>query len=682
MTPELTPRSAAVALRLAPRDSSLSSSSSPSPSSSFPSTTAPLASKALIPLRPGEISLRQQRILTEAEYTSSLSDIIKRDFFPHLDRLRAENHYLTALEGGDALEINSALRKLIAIDDAEGAGGSSSTRAPQRRENAERPSGTPITSRAGDTTCRHPQHAGETPLHASIGVQGWEGTPAAQKSARGDLTTADLRSPDNANNAAFDDGGDDEEPSGFTPDLSLSLDAFQTAYTSEDNASFAQIMDRTNQLRKERFSWAYESAKRANDKKRKAVESAQQEAVQGKRLAVAAAVESGKGIGAEERLLITGIAVDKAAGSEEGADGKDDDESRARGVARQGAALESGSSSRGDLAVPLWPFKVRNALMYPPDADISTSRSRNSSLVPSSSAPPSLRQGLGSLQDNLGKAMPAGPSVNFRRTDFSTFDDDVLQEDGASVVPGTPSRSTVDAAIRGSLIASSVASGVKADPAIETPRVAGYGFVSPYRTPVSEAPLDDEVDRGKRLPRLRGSSLPFSQVDAGPSRPSFCLPPTRHREEIAHRLAGSASKSLKSKASSSSRQGAETPYGVARYLGPATSTAHSSGRSVPGGNALSSRGATPSSAKKRREDLTPAAKRLLDLTSRTPIARGNLPSKRNTSAAVAIGSAKERATRKGEARDETARLDRFRRQGWEPTPSPVPHRARQPADAP
>ncbi|SPO40043.1 uncharacterized protein PSFLO_05525 [Pseudozyma flocculosa] len=541
MTPELTPRSAAVALRLAPRDSSLSSSSSPSPSSSFPSTTAPLASKALIPLRPGEISLRQQRILTEAEYTSSLSDIIKRDFFPHLDRLRAENHYLTALEGGDALEINSALRKLIAIDDAEGAG-----------------------------------------------VQGWEGTPAAQKSARGDLTTADLRSPDNANNAAFDDGGDDEEPSGFTPDLSLSLDAFQTAYTSEDNASFAQIMDRTNQLRKERFSWAYESAKRANDKKRKAVESAQQEAVQGKRLAVAAAVESGKGIGAEERLLITGIAVDKAAGSEEGADGKDDDESRARGVARQGAALESGSSSRGDLAVPLWPFKVRNALMYPPDADISTSRSRNSSLVPSSSAPPSLRQGLGSLQDNLGKAMPAGPSVNFRRTDFSTFDDDVLQEDGASVVPGTPSRSTVDAAIRGSLIASSVASGVKADPAIETPRVAGYGFVSPYRTPVSEAPLDDE--------------------------------------------------SLKSKASSSSRQGAETPYGVARYLGPATSTAHSSGRSVPGGNALSSRGATPSSAKKRREDLTPAAKRLLDLTSRTPIARGNLPSKRNTSAAVAIGN--------------------------------------------
>lgn len=45
---------------------------------------------------------------------------------------------------------------------------------------------------------------------------------------------------------------------------SLSLDAFQSRYTSEDNSSFATLLARDNELRKEKTRWAWEAEKRAN----------------------------------------------------------------------------------------------------------------------------------------------------------------------------------------------------------------------------------------------------------------------------------------------------------------------------------------------------------------------------------------------------------------------------------
>lgn len=55
-------------------------------------------------------------------------------------------------------------------------------------------------------------------------------------------------------------------------DTSLSLDAFQATYTSEDNASFSGILDRQNQAKRVKYSWAYGAENEANRKLIKARE--------------------------------------------------------------------------------------------------------------------------------------------------------------------------------------------------------------------------------------------------------------------------------------------------------------------------------------------------------------------------------------------------------------------------
>jgi protein DGCR14 len=42
----------------------------------------------------------------------------------------------------------------------------------------------------------------------------------------------------------------------------MSLDTFQTRYTSEDNSSFTQILDEENMRRREKWGWAWEAQKK------------------------------------------------------------------------------------------------------------------------------------------------------------------------------------------------------------------------------------------------------------------------------------------------------------------------------------------------------------------------------------------------------------------------------------
>ena len=67
----------------------------------------------IVPPRVGERTARRQTVLDEETYTRGLSQIIQRDFFPDLPRLRAQNAYLHALEEGDVDSIESCARALV-----------------------------------------------------------------------------------------------------------------------------------------------------------------------------------------------------------------------------------------------------------------------------------------------------------------------------------------------------------------------------------------------------------------------------------------------------------------------------------------------------------------------------------------------------------------------------------------
>lgn len=150
-------------------------------------------------------SLNRQQILEEDEYTAAVSEIIARDFFPSLVHLDATNTYLDALQSQDPQQITASVRRLQDLA------------TPLPSSFSSRPSLTPGRTPFG--------LAGETPL---------------RRSAPTDNVSKRLRTI-----------------------TDISLDEFQAQYTSEDNASFVEILNEENKQRKERWSWAWEAQKRA-----------------------------------------------------------------------------------------------------------------------------------------------------------------------------------------------------------------------------------------------------------------------------------------------------------------------------------------------------------------------------------------------------------------------------------
>ena len=172
-------------------------------------TTTPNLPETPVPER----SLNRQVVLEEDEYTTALSQIIARDFFPSLVHLDATNDYLDALDSRDPHLINASVRRLQEIS-------------------------TPATNRR-----RGPW---QTPSHTPYGL-GPSDTP--------------LRTPR------------DEAPSKRPRyDTNLSLDNFQARYTSEDNSSFTHILDDENRKRKEQWAWAWDAQRKVEAQRERLLE--------------------------------------------------------------------------------------------------------------------------------------------------------------------------------------------------------------------------------------------------------------------------------------------------------------------------------------------------------------------------------------------------------------------------
>ncbi|KAJ5963286.1 Nuclear protein DGCR14 [Penicillium vulpinum] len=165
---------------------------------------------------------RPATVLDEDVYTSTLSHIIARDFFPGLLETQIKQEYLEALESKDKAWIASSKKKLANV-----------MRTPTPGSNARRKSdyayvpGTPQHFPSGQP--------GDTP-------HGWGGdTPMSVVSTSTAATeTQDRNIPDVSN---------------------MGLVAFQEKYTSEDNESFNKVLDKQNQKRREKYPWLWSGNK-------------------------------------------------------------------------------------------------------------------------------------------------------------------------------------------------------------------------------------------------------------------------------------------------------------------------------------------------------------------------------------------------------------------------------------
>lgn len=168
------------------------------------------ASNALMapPPTPKRIK-RPAIVLDEDVYTAAVEHIILRDYFPGLAETDAQREYLNAVESGNKGWIREAGKTLIDVMTPVPGG--------RRKEHSV-------------------NNLGKTPLGRGETPRGWAGdTPVTV-----------------AGTEIEEDESSEKKPK---VDLSLSLNAFQAKYISEDQESFSRIIDRQNAKKFEQNKW-------------------------------------------------------------------------------------------------------------------------------------------------------------------------------------------------------------------------------------------------------------------------------------------------------------------------------------------------------------------------------------------------------------------------------------------
>ncbi|KAI9457735.1 nuclear protein DGCR14 [Russula earlei] len=388
-------------------------------------------SQSSIPKR----SLNRQTVLEEDEYTAALSHIIARDFFPSLVHLDATNSYLDALETRDPQLIGASVRNLESINATV-----RSSRPWQR------PSETPYGVGPSDTPARR-----ELPPSAD--------SASAAKRAR--------------------------------YDTSVSLDAFQARYTSEDNASFTQILDEENVRRREKYGWAWDAQRRVEAQRARALE-------------------------ARERALIE---MPESAGS---SGGKEVVLREKDGEVDEVVDVMAPKKDTRPAGVNGWAFRARNSLMFSPGADVSPYDPSSSSTknIPAKGPPKTLKHGNTRLPES----------------------DESLSSSQALSEPPSPTQSRVDNAIAGTPYRP------------KSPGVDNFSYVpslpSPTPSELGPAAVKQLMTWGTLAgtPRILSQSDDPAEVSAPlPSTPFHISAPTK-REVLSHKLSSSAVKSLRTKA--------------------------------------------------------------------------------------------------------------------------------------
>eukprot|EP00192_Tetraselmis_astigmatica_P019365 CAMPEP_0117663906 /NCGR_PEP_ID=MMETSP0804-20121206/8884_1 /TAXON_ID=1074897 /ORGANISM="Tetraselmis astigmatica, Strain CCMP880" /LENGTH=199 /DNA_ID=CAMNT_0005470999 /DNA_START=423 /DNA_END=1019 /DNA_ORIENTATION=+ len=165
-------------------------------------------------------------VLDEDEYTEKLEHIIERDFFPDVPHLRNKLEWLQAVNGGDPVAVRNAQINIAA-------------------------------RRAGIPTPLGATPAAFTTPAANATPSGTTGRPGSVLRTPGLLPPGSVIS-----TPALGGGGINGDPA--SADLlgnnvpQEGLNAFLKNHTSEDNASFAEIVDEGNKRQREKSAWLYE----------------------------------------------------------------------------------------------------------------------------------------------------------------------------------------------------------------------------------------------------------------------------------------------------------------------------------------------------------------------------------------------------------------------------------------
>ncbi|KAF9512356.1 hypothetical protein BS47DRAFT_1376983 [Hydnum rufescens UP504] len=293
-------------------------------------------------------------------------------------------------------------------------------------------------------------------------------------------------------------------------DTSLSLDAFQAKYTSEDNASFTDILDEENRQRKEKWWWAWEAERKASERKAKELQGRERLLLEARGEALndqhriegsqTLAIEASDERPAHELMIRPKLADTTSVGTEP-------------------VDVMAPRKDTRVASVPGWRFKNRNALMFAPDADVSPYHSQAD---PTSNATPTT--GDPKVVKHANTRLPTQS-----------------ESDAASSVPPSPTRSRIGAAISGTPYHSRVD---------DTPKVNGFGFVdalpSPSPSQLGPAAMKELMTWGTLLgtPRMVSSDDPASLPGPSP----FRITQPSSRDDLGRKLGSKAGKSLREKA--------------------------------------------------------------------------------------------------------------------------------------